>query len=183
MTREKTPSADSAGAPVLLRLQRVLHALSRGLAVVSAIAGGLMALPIIYSVFMRYVLNTPVRWTEELVGLVTISLVFLPLPYLAITNRHISVTLVVHSLPASLQVVATRAAAALTLLFGIVFAYLSFDFMWVSFKFGARSMLADLLLFPWMAVIPFSCFVWGCVSALQLVTGATQSASEDPLSV
>ena len=166
-------------SPKPILLHRMLFFLSRLLLIMAALSGAAMAVPVVYSVFMRYVVGMPVRWTEELGGLITISLIFMSLPYLAMTKRHITVTLVVSWLPLPLQIVTSRVAAALVLLFSIVFGYLAFDFMLVSYHYGSRSSLSGLLLFPWMALIPLSCFLWGCISTMQLVTGVDRSELEE----
>lgn len=51
-----------------------------------------------YGVFMRYVVNSPIRWVEEVTGYLVIGLVVLGAPMVLLENSHIEVDLLTGSL-------------------------------------------------------------------------------------
>src|SRR5699024_225552 len=69
------------------------------------VAGGLLLAifaMIIFQVFTRYVLNTPLSWSEELARLMVVWLSLLVVGFLASRNAHIAVDLLAVYLPKKL---------------------------------------------------------------------------------
>lgn len=121
------------------------------------------------SAIMRYVLGTPFHFTEELVALLFLTTVFLTLPYSALRGQHICVTL----LTARLRGLASRFMQIINLsvilAFSVWFFSLSLDFTLFGHEIGARSEQSDLLLWPWMALMPLALALVGFVSGWQVI--------------
>jgi TRAP-type C4-dicarboxylate transport system permease small subunit len=78
--------------------QRVVRALARlGLAL-SALAMLVALALIVYAVFERYVLDTPVPWTDELVGYLLVAMVMLAAADALLEGEHISVDILTERL-------------------------------------------------------------------------------------
>lgn len=91
------------------RLVRRLATLGIALAAIALIAS--MAL-IVYSVVMRYALNQPVAWVDELVGYLLVATVMLAAADTLLEGEHIAVDIVTERL--------SSRGRRLTLLFGLV---------------------------------------------------------------
>ena len=134
---------------------------------VAALIGGLMSAIVFVAVTMRYVFLSPVRFTDELIGLLFSAAVFLAIPYLFASDRNIRVSLIADALSG-------RAAAALNLVsniaiiaFFLILGMLSFDFASFSHMIDARSDVARIPVAPWMALMPFSCFLTAFIVLLK----------------
>ena len=61
--------------------------------VLAALAGLGMVVMVSVGVVMRYFLNSPLNFTEEVVGLLLSASLFLMLPYLTLHDKHVQITL------------------------------------------------------------------------------------------
>lgn len=137
-------------------MRRGLEASALAMATMSAMAMVAIVGVIMTSVVMRKALNAPLHVTEEVVGLLLSSALFLGLPYVTLTARHVRVSIVADNLPAGLRP-ATR-VAAMAIGFGF-FAWLVWvSIPWFQFAFdrALRTQTTRLLLWPWMAMLPLS---------------------------
>jgi TRAP-type C4-dicarboxylate transport system permease small subunit len=79
-------------------LYRLVRAIARiGLAIAAAAMLASLAL-IVYAVFERYALGTPVPWTDELVGYLLVAMVMLAAADALLEGEHISVDIVTERL-------------------------------------------------------------------------------------
>jgi len=109
------------------------------------------------SAVMRYVVGAPLPFTEELVGLLFSALVFLALPYVTLHRQHIEVTLLTDRFPPAVRRWTDRLANGLVILFAVWFGIYAFDFAAVSYQVQARTDIANVVLWPWMALIVLAC--------------------------
>lgn len=135
-------------------IDRAIDGVAYGMFLGGVIAGILMALTVFVSTLMRYVLNTPLHFSNELAGLLFLSITFLTIPHVLNIGRHIGIDLVVKRLPLLLQGGASLLAGLVLILFSGVFVYQSWDFMVFSRAIEARSDISGLLLWPWMLLMP-----------------------------
>lgn len=148
---------------------QILLWISRGLIVVSTFGGMMMAAVIVVSSAMRYVLGAPLAYQEELVGLFFVVLVFMALPYCSLKNKHIRVTAITDMLSGYWRKVAELASLIFVLIFSVVFARLSFNFALVSYQIGALSDVGDIILYPWMMLMPIGCSIMGLVVLSKII--------------
>src|SRR3546814_3681029 len=92
-------------------------------------------------------------FTEELVGLFFSALIFLALPYVTLHRQHIEVTLLTDRYPPVVRRWSDRLANGLVILFAVWFGTFALDFAFVSYQVQARTDIAGVTLWPWMALI------------------------------
>ncbi len=142
-----------------------------GLAALAAIAGSSIVVLIGVSVTRRYITNTPLRVTEELVGLLMTAAFFLALPLVTLKGEHVQVTILVARLPGH----ARRWIGLAAGLFGVAFClwYFALALPWLEFAFdrALKTEVARLLMYPWMAVIPFSLVLTALAFAIRGIKG------------
>lgn len=74
-------------------IDRLILLVSRALAALGAACVAGMAVLVVLAVAMRYAAGAPFAFTEELAGLLMVSCVFLGLPFVLASHRHIRVGL------------------------------------------------------------------------------------------
>ena len=99
----------------------VLAAVCRLLNYAAACAAAAMLVLVVAGVVMRYAFNAPLGFTEELVGLLLVAMLFLSLPLGALANRHVSVTLLTQALSPVGRRIADAMAALVTIAFAVWF--------------------------------------------------------------
>lgn len=144
-------------------LRRIAHALTH------VAAAAILALTgfVVLSAFMRYFLGKPFNFTEELVGLLFMVMIFCALPLATVGHAHIRVTIAIQGLSPS----ARRAAELFNLLVIGIFAgwlaYAAYGFTEFSYEIGARTDQAEWPLAPWMAVMPLVLLLLLLIVAVQ----------------
>lgn len=138
------------------RLERGLARLALGMAGLAALAMAAIVGIIMTSVVMRKLLNAPLHITEEVVGLLLGAALFLGLPYVTLTARHVRVSIVADNLPAPARRAVRQVAMATG--FGLFAWLLWASVPWFEFAFdrGLRTQTTRILLWPWMALLPLS---------------------------
>jgi TRAP-type C4-dicarboxylate transport system permease small subunit len=85
-------------------LDRAVHRISQLLLAVAGLALMLMMVQMVVDVLMRNLLNRPIEGSLEIVSVYhMVAVVFLPLAIVERRHEHITVDLLVHSLPAGLR--------------------------------------------------------------------------------
>ena len=72
---------------------KIFDKLLRSLLILSSLAGFGMVIIVFLSVFQRYVLKSPLSFSEELVGLLLCSMLFLSLPHISNSEKHVKINL------------------------------------------------------------------------------------------
>jgi len=138
-----------------------MYTLAKGIAAIllrlSTCCGIVLTSFVALSAVMRYVVGAPFPFTEELVGLFFSALIFLALPYVTLHRQHIEVTLLTDRFPPAIRRWTDRLANGLIILFAIWFGSYAFDFAYVSYQVKARTDIASIVLWPWMALIVLAC--------------------------
>jgi TRAP-type C4-dicarboxylate transport system permease small subunit len=148
-------------------VERVCDALL-GVATVAAIlVTGFVAL----SSVMRYLLGQPFSYTEELVGLLFATMVYLSLPYCTIHGRHIEVTIVTDRFSPAARRWSERASALLVLLFCVWYGSFAWEFVAVSWRLNAKSDMGGIVLWPWMASMLAACVLIAAAVVARWRTG------------
>jgi TRAP-type C4-dicarboxylate transport system permease small subunit len=129
------------------------------------------------SAFMRYFLGSPFHFTEEVVALIFLVMVFLTLPYATNHRRHIQVTVLTQLLTDRWQTIAVIFNSVGILVFAIWYTILSFEFTAFAERIGAISDQASIPLWPWMALIPISVGLTALIVFLQLIRVLTGTQS------
>jgi TRAP-type C4-dicarboxylate transport system permease small subunit len=162
------------------KLRSAMDYLAWGMLSLAAVLGAVMSGMVFVSVTMRYVFLSPVRFTEEVVGLMFCAGIFLSMPVLFTSNRNIRVDLIVHRLPEKLRPTIRLVADVATIFFLLAFGYLTFQFAAFSEMIGAQSEVTQMPVAPWMAVMPFASFVSALAVAVNMVRYAREESSAPP---
>jgi len=141
---------------------------SKLLLMLSAFSGVLMTLLVSLSAVMRYAVGKPFGFTEELVGLLFSSLVFLALPYVTASRQHIEITLIYDLLPQKTKYFLFVLGTVLASVYMLWFAYYAFEFAYFSFLIGSTSDLGNIALWPWMGLMVVSSAIVAFVLILLL---------------
>ncbi len=136
------------------------------LSILSAFSLVAILVVIVASVVLRKFFNTPLFFTEELVGLLMSASLFLALPMATIKGQHIRVTLLLDSLKERVPML-----SKLLMLFGILvgIGFTGWIFWeaipWMEFaiKRELKSETARILLYPLMSVVPVSMGLCGII--------------------
>lgn len=137
-------------------LSKVLDHVVRFLFYLGVISGAVMALLIFVSAVLRYVIGSPISFSDELASLLFVFLAFSTFPYVLNRGEHIRLTIVTERLKQPLQKVTQILASLIFLSFASIFIYESYKFVEFSQLLNSHSEVSGILLWPWMALMPFS---------------------------
>ncbi len=154
---------------MLARLESALGRLGRALLVLAAFAVlGMTALVVLASI-MRYLLGAPFRFTEELVALLYAAMMFLTIPLCTLRNDHIGMMLVVERSGQAGRRVLRLLACLVTITFCVWFTIEAWKFAAFGRELGSRSEQVDILLWPWMALMPATMALVALIVLLQTI--------------
>ncbi len=155
---------------LLARLTKhVLSPVFVAMAALATIAGSAIIVLIGTSVTMRYLAYTPFRFTEELVGLLMTAAFFLALPLITLRAEHVRVMVLVSSLPERTARFVTIIAGLCGAAFCIWFFALCLPWLEFAYERNIKSEVGRLLMYPWMALLPFSMLLTALAFAIRSV--------------
>ncbi|MFD2857778.1 TRAP transporter small permease [Seohaeicola zhoushanensis] len=173
-----TPTAGRAATPErgLTRLGRVISRVVSLLSFIGTVLLAVMVLHITLDVASRYILNTPLPGTIEIViNYHMIIIGFLSLSFTEEKNRNISVELVADLLPKRVQLRLDVLASFVSV---VVFGFLTYR-NWVEAmkKFDILAFVTqgttDIPIWPAYFVVPFGCAMVCLVALYKLICGLT----------
>ncbi len=135
---------------------KVLDGLLKGLLFLSSFAGFGIVAVVLLSVFQRYVLKSPLSFSEELVGLLLSSMLFMSLPYISNMEKHVKITLISNILQIKYKIWLKIIAYLINLIFSVCMLIETIEWMEFAIKLNLKTENSRLLLSPWMAVVPLS---------------------------
>lgn len=160
---------------MIRKVNLLIERAAYGSFILGVIGGIFMTGLIFVSTLMRYLAGRPLRFSDELAGLLFLSLTFLSLPYVLDKGRHIRIEILVNMVPESMARILDFIATVIFILFCLIFIYESWNFMGFSFSIYSRTDISGILLWPWMAIMPFSMLL--CI-LVQLKHGMRQPLAE-----
>lgn len=159
-----------------------LEHLARFLAAISALAAACITCIICVSVVMRRLVNSPLFYAEELVGLLLAVTLFFALPLVTMRGEHIRVTLLASNL-------SQRGRTYLGFIGGLVglsflgwLIWESIDWMAFAIRLNLKTEATSIPLVPWMSVVPFSLSVTALVIFIKLCTSLARLKNDGPTS-
>ena len=135
-------------------LERLLLRISRGLTYLATISLLLMTVLVITSSIMRYFVGRPFRFTEELVALLYMAMVYLAIPLVTARRAQITVSVLPERLTERLAGLLRVGSALVMVGFCTWFMIEAWDFSEYSRRLSSKTEQFDILLWPWMALIP-----------------------------
>lgn len=158
------------------RIGKVLTPVFIAMAVLAALAGCAIVLLIGASVTMRYFAFSPLRFTEELVGLLMTAAFFLALPQATLRAEHVRVLVLVSALPKRARTWIGRLAALLGAAFCLWFLALCLPWLEFAIDRNIKTEVGRLLMYPWMALLPLSM----ALSIVAFLLGADRQKPDRP---
>jgi len=184
---DRNQGAAHRGGPILQTLDRITAAASRLFIALGAAITVVMTLSITYSVVLRYVLNTPQVWTDELLGFLLVALVMFGLGETVRRGDHISVDLITARLGRRGQVAARVWGLVAMIVVAAVLLQRSWDMVAFSHRVGLLSdgYLAMPMWIPQSSLfIGFSLMILASVNQLlRLLAGLEEPPHRDVLHV
>lgn len=156
------------------KFARGVEAVCDALLYIATVAGMLVTAFVALSSIMRYVLGQPFAYTEELVGLLFATMVYLSLPYCTMHRRHIEVTILTDQFPPAIRRWSEIGSALLVLLFCGWYGSFAWEFVSVSWRLHSRSDVGGILLWPWMASMLAACVLIGAAVVARWRIGRLQ---------
>jgi TRAP-type C4-dicarboxylate transport system permease small subunit len=146
-------------------IKRVSHALDLiidGIAWVGAGALALMVLIVVSNVMGRYVFRKPVLGAVEMVGLLTVVVVFCVLAFTESKGAHIVVDIVISRLPGRTKAIMTSVMCFIGAVFFIVVGWQGWDLMWSNLFPDMRTTgVLSIPFAPFMFIMAFGCLLFG----------------------
>ena len=104
----------------------------------------------------RYVFGTPIPVTEELGGLLFVTLAFLSVTEGFMADRQVRVQVVWRLLPPRIKGWAMVVGHGLSVIGLVIIMRATWDFAYFSYQVGAQTYITEILVWPWMMLIPVS---------------------------
>lgn len=141
---------------MIRKIDSLLNKAAYGSFLLGVVSGITMTVLIFVSTLMRYLGGRPLRFSDELAGLLFLALTFLCLPYVLNKGRHMRIEILINLMPMRVAKVMDFIGVIVLLTFCAIFAFESWKFMNFSFLLNSRTDISSILLWPWMAIMPFS---------------------------
>lgn len=153
------------------RIADLLAQVAAGLAVTMSVFVALSAI-------MRYLVGAPFSFTEELVGLIFTAMIFAGIPACTLRHSHISVSIVPDLMPEPVRRLLDRIAHVVILFFFLWFGKLTWDYLQLTIALNAHSSGVQLILWPWTAVLPLSCFLSALATVIRIAVPYDMSKAD-----
>ncbi len=160
-------------------LEAAFSVIARGMLYLATLFLLLMTTLVVSASFMRYIVGRPFSFTEELVALLYMGMVFLAVPIATLRHAHVSISVLPARITTLLRYPFRLAACLAMIVFCVWFTIASYGFVAQSHRFSSRSEQADFLLWPWMAIIPLTMGFVAVISLLHLVQAAAAGDQPD----
>jgi len=134
---------------------------------------------VVYEVVMRYLLDSPTKWTLEVSELCMAAIVFLPLAWIQAEKRHIRIDLITSRLSPKRQAVVALATYCISSVVLGLLTWKSWGYAWHSFQFDMKTAgVIPMPLFPAQVMVPIGCglFCLQCVVDVAMQVASMRSA-------
>lgn len=126
------------------------------------------------TVFFRYILASPITWTEELLTMVFTWMVFIGSSAALATHQHIRIDILLRALPARLEFVATLVAALVCL--GVFAVAVYFGFVYVGTTWGDLTPMLGMTFGFYTLALPVTCVCAALHVVRNSIEGGVSSA-------
>ncbi|GAA0402052.1 hypothetical protein GCM10009133_08530 [Cocleimonas flava] len=140
----------------MLKLSRAIDFTAKSFFKIGVFSGAVMALLVLVSTLLRYVLGQPISFSDELAGLLFLTMAFTTFPHILNESGHISLDLLIKRMPSFLQKICAYFGMLVFITFAVVFTYQAWKYMGFSKQINSRTDVSGILLWPWMALMPLS---------------------------
>ena len=159
-------------------VERLFTFIARAMLYVATAALLLLTFLVVLSSLMRYVYGSPYSFTEELVALLYMSSIFLALPLATAERVHVAIAVLPKKVMLLLRYPLRILACLIMICFCVWFSIVAYEFVAQSYNFNSKSEQAEILLWPWMAIMPISMGFVVIIAILHLIQSIDPSAGE-----
>lgn len=156
---------------------RAIDAVRRAACLLAAVLLAGVTLLVSWSSIGRYVFNAPIRFAEEVSGLLMIGMLFLAIAG-AGKPSHIRVGLIADSVPAKAKRWLRWVAFLVLFVFCTVFGWEAVKQAWFDYERNIRSEIIGWWLWPWAALMPLAMLVVVVDAFARLVRGEKDDTAE-----
>lgn len=152
----------------MLTLKRIEKGVAGGMAFLSAILlAGIVTL-FVMEIFMRYAMNAPTKWSNDVISFIMPAMIFLALPEVTRRNQHIAITFLVEAMGDD---VAAKWGRVLALVSAVVAALAAWIVASSALKQFSTGILTNTVIQvpKWALLSPIS-FSFGVVALIFLTT-------------
>ena len=136
--------------------EKFMNAVCKVQGVIASAAVAFLVTLLVSGSLGRYLFNAPIAITEELGALLFITLGMLALTEGFVEDRQARIQIVWRLLPRHFRGWAIIVGHGLSIIILAVCVGETFKFAYFSFEVNSKTYIADILLWPWMMLIPFS---------------------------
>lgn len=105
-------------------LKRIEKRVAEGMLILSALLlAGIVGL-FVMEIFMRYVMNSPTKWSNDVISFIMPTMIFLALPEVTRRNQHIAITFLVETMGDRLAEYWGRVLAFVSAIVSVLAAYI-----------------------------------------------------------
>jgi len=149
-------------------LKRIEKAVAEGMAFLSALLLATIASLFVMEIFMRYAMNSPTKWSNDVISFIMPAMIFLALPEVTRRKQHIAITFLVEALG---EATAERWGRVLALVAAIVSASTAWIVAASALKQFSTGILTNTVVqVPKWALLSPIAFSFGVVSLIFLTT-------------
>lgn len=152
-----------------------LQLVSRGSAILAAVAVGIAAVVYVAEVVARYGLNNPLNWSSDMGSYMLCIMVFLALPLITRQRKHIAVTVVLETLPPALFGKVKRVLELVSAVVLLIVAYFVLELCIRQYHQGVLTTMANQIPRWWLTAM----MAFGIVlSAFNFIAPADETPEE-----
>ena len=160
-------------------LERLFSRVAQVMAYAGAISLLAMTVLVVIASFMRYFMGRPFDFTEELVALLYMSMVFLAIPLVTMKQSHVAVSVMPKRLKLAFGGLLRAGSGLVMIAFCTWFTVEAYHYVEESRRLNSKSEQVDFLLWPWMAVIPVTMAFVTIIVAFHLICGARPAPPDE----
>jgi TRAP-type transport system small permease protein len=149
-------------------IYKALDKFIHSLLILSSLAGFSIVSIVLWSVFQRYVLKSPLSFSEELVGLFLSSMLFLSLPFINSSDKNVKINLVTNIVQVEYRPWLLIIAHSISIIFCSWMLIEAIDWMEFAIRLNLKTENSRIMLSPWMAILPLSFFMSILVSVRKI---------------
>lgn len=159
-------------------IRKVITPVSRGLGGISMVVIALVTLLVVADVILRRLFNSPIKASHDFLGLGFSMIVFLPLAWSALNNRHIELDLITKRLPKTAQSILEVVMVFITT---VVLGVLSWQLLALGIKLqdaNAITAMADIPKYPFVYLAAFGCLLFTLAFFIRLLNAINNLRGE-----
>lgn len=150
-------------------MKKIMESLSKSMVILAMVLSVLMAITITWSVVSRYFFSSPLSGVDEVVGMLFTSMVFLSLPYMFLNKMNIEITIFSTRWNVLKRTIMSVISHIMCIVFLGIFADLTLTYAIESYAFSAKSMVAEIPIWPCAMLAFIACVLAILTSVFNLV--------------